>query len=107
MLRRLVPLLVLVAFFALPEAALARSCGDRIGGPDYYDLQAVNESCTTARAVARTWARSFTNVFKRITVRRHSCIGRRSAREIDGVRTFRIVCRRGERRATWYVRPTA
>jgi hypothetical protein len=105
MLRRLLPLLVLAAVLVVPDAALAARCGNKVGGPAYYDLRAQRESCATARKVARSWARKRVNVFARVRVAGHSCRGGWSSKRIRGAQSFKVTCRRGRRLAYWFIRP--
>lgn len=94
------------------RAAESRRCGDMgTSLPDYYDVRATGTTCAPAKRVVRAWAQELggrcATVFDPCTVRRHRCAGRRSQRRIEGTKTFRVTCRRGERRVTWYIRPTA
>jgi hypothetical protein len=104
MLRRLLPLLVLAAVLAVPDAAVAARCGNKVGGPAYHDLRAQRESCTTARKVARAWARKRVNVFARVRVAGHACRGSWSSKRIGGSQAFKVTCRRGRGLAYWFIR---
>jgi hypothetical protein len=100
---KLLPLVVLLAALTLADTAFAARCGNKVGGPDYYDLRARNESCSTARRVARGWAARRANVFARVRIAGHTCRGTWSRKQIRGAQAFKVTCRRGRRTAYWFI----
>ena len=104
MMRRLLPLLVLASLLAVPDAAFAAKCGNRVGSPNHHDLRASREPCSTARKVARAWARKRVNVFAQVRVERHTCRGSWSRKRLGGRQAFKVTCRRGRATAYWFIR---